>query len=73
MHRIRAIMGTCPQHDILFNELTAREHIELYAGLKGVHKREWEELINNRLNAVKLFQVADKPVHTYSGGFLLLM
>jgi ABC-type multidrug transport system ATPase subunit len=68
MNEIREIMGMCPQHDILFNELTAREHIELYAGLKCVPKTEWKDLVEVRLDAVKLLKVADKPVSTYSGG-----
>ncbi|KAJ3314893.1 ATP-binding cassette sub- A member 1 [Boothiomyces sp. JEL0838] len=68
MHQIRKIMGVCPQHDILFNELTAREHMELYAGLKGVPKKEWDSIITERLQAVRLLHVADNPVNTYSGG-----
>ncbi|KAJ3275448.1 ATP-binding cassette sub- A member 1 [Terramyces sp. JEL0728] len=68
MHQIRKIMGVCPQHDILFNELTAREHIELYAGLKGVPKKDWESIVTERLQAVRLLHVADNPVNTYSGG-----
>ena len=67
-HKIRSIMGVCPQHDILFNELTAREHIVLYAGLKGLPRKQWESIITERLDAVKLLKVADNPIHTYSGG-----
>ncbi|KAJ3287593.1 ATP-binding cassette sub- A member 1 [Borealophlyctis nickersoniae] len=68
MHRIRHIMGVCPQHDILFDDLTAREHVELYAGLKGVPKEEWGPLVEERLKAVKLENVKDKRAGTYSGG-----
>jgi ABC-type lipoprotein export system ATPase subunit len=68
MNEIREIMGVCPQHDILFHELTAREHIELYAGLKGVPRNEWEGIISERLGAVKLLKVLDNPVGSYSGG-----
>ncbi|KAH9275975.1 hypothetical protein BASA83_001782 [Batrachochytrium salamandrivorans] len=45
MRHIRKIMGVCPQHDILFNDLTGREHIYLYAGLKGVPREEWDLLV----------------------------
>ena len=31
-------MGVCPQHDTLFDELTVREHLTFFAGLKGVRK-----------------------------------
>lgn len=68
MLSIRKIMGICPQHDILFDDLTAREHIELYAGLKGLHPSKWEQLIKERLELVKLTSVADIRAGTYSGG-----
>jgi ABC-type multidrug transport system ATPase subunit len=66
--QIRAMLGVCPQHDILFNELSAREHIELYAGLKGVPREYWTELFEERLKAVKLWTVRDVQAGTYSGG-----
>ena len=65
---IRSIMGICPQHDILFDDLTAREHIELYAGLKGVSAAARQTLIDERLKAVRLLTVADVRAGTYSGG-----
>ncbi|KAH6578232.1 hypothetical protein BASA61_004022 [Batrachochytrium salamandrivorans] len=68
MRHIRKIMGVCPQHDILFNDLTGREHIYLYAGLKGVPREEWDLLVNDRLHAVRLLKVADHRSKTYSGG-----
>jgi ABC-type multidrug transport system ATPase subunit len=68
MHKIREMMGICPQHDILFNELTAREHIELYAGLKGVPVGDWSAIVDERLGAVKLLNVADNPIASFSGG-----
>eukprot|EP01083_Nonionella_stella_P193083 713449_1 len=33
---IRKSMGVCPQHDVLFQNLTVREHLELFCRLKGV-------------------------------------
>jgi ABC-type multidrug transport system ATPase subunit len=32
---LRANVGVCPQHDVLYDELTAREHILLFGALKG--------------------------------------
>lgn len=32
----RAQIGLCPQHNVLFNELTVREHLEFFARLKGL-------------------------------------
>ncbi|KAK3826132.1 MAG: hypothetical protein J3Q66DRAFT_309581 [Benniella sp.] len=68
MAEIRSMMGVCPQHDILFGDLTAEEHIELYAGLKNVPKHEIPRLTEERLKAVRLWKVKDRPSHTYSGG-----
>ncbi|KAJ3328381.1 hypothetical protein HDU76_010049 [Blyttiomyces sp. JEL0837] len=65
---IRKILGVCPQFDILFDDLTAKEHIELYAGLKGVPKKYWAELLEERLRAVRLWTVRNNRVQTYSGG-----
>ena len=33
---VRQLLGICPQHDILYHELTAREHLLLYGSLKGI-------------------------------------
>jgi ABC-type multidrug transport system ATPase subunit len=35
MDKVHAVMGVCPQFDILFDEMTVREHLMFYAGLKG--------------------------------------
>ena len=67
--KIRRIIGICPQHDILFNELTPREHIELYAGLKKVPRSLIQSLVKERLEGVKLYNVADKQVKEFSGGY----
>ena len=34
MRSINQIMGVCPQHDILWEQLTGREHLELFAALR---------------------------------------
>jgi ABC-type multidrug transport system ATPase subunit len=31
---IRSVMGVCPQFDVLWNELTAKEHLEIYGSVK---------------------------------------
>ena len=33
-------MGVCPQHDILFDDLTVKEHLELFATFKGMNISE---------------------------------
>ena len=36
MEEIRSMCGICPQHNILYDELTAKEHLLIFAGIKGV-------------------------------------
>ncbi|XP_050384666.1 ABC transporter A family member 1 isoform X4 [Argentina anserina] len=43
MEEIRKELGVCPQHDILFPELTVKEHLEIFAILKGVQ----EDFVNS--------------------------
>jgi ABC-type multidrug transport system fused ATPase/permease subunit len=37
MNEIRKKLGVCPQHDILFDNLTVREHLHFFAAIKGVN------------------------------------
>jgi len=68
MNKIQSMMGVCPQHDILFPDLTAKEHIELYGGLKGLNQEEIKKLVDERLESVRLTKVKDQAAGTYSGG-----
>lgn len=36
MSAARAMTGVCPQFDVLWGELTAQEHLMLYADIKGL-------------------------------------
>ncbi|KAJ3035426.1 ATP-binding cassette sub- A member 5 [Rhizophlyctis rosea] len=36
MDEIRQMMGVCPQHDILYDDLSVREHLLIFACLKGM-------------------------------------
>lgn len=40
MQKVHKCMGFCPQFDALFDELTASEHLTLYARLRGVPEKE---------------------------------
>mgnify|MGYP000874907180 CR=1 FL=1 len=39
MDDVRKFMGVCPQHDVLFDLLTPREHLEIFCDFKGVSKK----------------------------------
>jgi ABC-type multidrug transport system ATPase subunit len=67
MAELHASMGVCPQHDVLWDQLTAREHLELFARIKGLDGSIKEEG-NRRIEQVKLFSAADSKVGGFSGG-----
>lgn len=68
MSEIRKILGVCPQHDILWNELTAKEHLVMFGMIKGSNKGKAEEDADLILDKLKLTSVADKLAGTFSGG-----
>eukprot|EP00971_Amphidinium_carterae_P132602 2626071-Amphidinium_carterae.1 len=40
MASIRRIIGVCPQHDVLWQDLTVGEHLRIYCLLRGVHRND---------------------------------
>ena len=76
---IRSRLGFCPQHDILFPNLSCRQHLELFSRLKGGVKITYEgqseeDAIRNevetRLDEINFPEDEDndKPCGTLSGG-----
>merc|ERR1712096_5062 len=67
---IRANLGYCPQFNAIFDLLTAREHLELYAALKGydVDTPYTTNMINQMIRCLQLDKYADRLAGTYSGG-----
>ena len=64
----RQLIGLCPQHDILWDELTPYEHIELYASLRNYVKSDIKKLVEIKMKEVNLEQVTNDKVSTFSGG-----
>ncbi len=60
--------GYCPQFDALLPNLTAREHLWLYARIKGVKEYEIPLIVQDLLMKLGLKKYADRPCVTYSGG-----
>lgn len=54
MPRARAHIGLCSQHNVLFNELTVREHLEFFARLKGFSGRELDEEIDKLIDKLEM-------------------
>ncbi|KAJ1484399.1 P-loop containing nucleoside triphosphate hydrolase protein, partial [Baffinella frigidus] len=68
MDSIYALMGVCPQHDLLWNTLTAREHLHFYGTLKNLKGPKLREAIESALKSVNLMDVIDAKAGTFSGG-----
>jgi len=65
---IRRLIGYCPQFDALIETLTARQHLVLFARIKGVAEEDIPILVNRLLNLLSLEEYADRPAGGYSGG-----
>ncbi|XP_052744551.1 uncharacterized protein LOC112055070 isoform X2 [Bicyclus anynana] len=64
-----ARLGVCPQKNVLFEYMTAREHVALYAQLKsGQPVEEVQEEVKSMLRVLCLGDVCDVPVTQLSGG-----
>lgn len=64
----RNYIGYCPQFDALLDNLTSREHLYLYAALKGIPANMRKELVEKKIDEMGLRQYADVISSTYSGG-----
>uniref|UniRef100_A0A8C2T8K0 P-type phospholipid transporter n=1 Tax=Coturnix japonica TaxID=93934 RepID=A0A8C2T8K0_COTJA len=61
-------MGYCPQFDALDDLLTGREHLYLYARLRGVPAEEIKRVAEWGIQKLGLPMYADQLAGTYSGG-----
>ncbi|KAJ2999103.1 hypothetical protein HDV02_003633 [Globomyces sp. JEL0801] len=65
---IRESLGVCPQHDWLWNQLSVRQTLEVYAGLKGISKENIEEVIAESVRSCDLVEKKENLVSSLSGG-----
>ena len=61
-------LGTCPQHNILFDDLTVEEHMWLYTRLKGSTDDEFDIETEKLIADLKLPDKRDQKVKCLSGG-----
>uniref|UniRef100_A0A8C1B8P0 P-type phospholipid transporter n=1 Tax=Cyprinus carpio carpio TaxID=630221 RepID=A0A8C1B8P0_CYPCA len=61
-------MGFCPQFDAIDDLLTGREHLHLYARLRGVPESEISRVAEWGIQKLGLFEYAGCTAGTYSGG-----
>lgn len=62
------MLGYCPQHDALWNNLTLREHLRLFAALRGIRYDEIEPVTNWLMDKLNIREHADKRAKQLSGG-----
>ncbi|CAL1153289.1 unnamed protein product [Cladocopium goreaui] len=65
---IRQVIGVCPQHDVLWLELTVWEHLTVYAQLRGVPAAEVTSRCNEMMQQVGLTEKAQTRAGALSGG-----
>ncbi|XP_077245815.1 ABC transporter A family member 2-like [Tasmannia lanceolata] len=68
MSNIRRMIGVCPQFDILWDALSAQEHLHLFATIKGLPPASIKSVAENSLAEVKLTDAAKIRAGSYSGG-----
>ena len=60
--------GVCPQQDVVFDFLTVEEHLDLYAGLKGVPSQERQAMITSVIKEIDLEEKENDIAKNLSGG-----
>ncbi|CAF4754895.1 unnamed protein product [Rotaria socialis] len=71
MDSVRNILGLCPQYNILFDHLTVREHLRLFAILKGHPSHDVDREINEMVNVLLLNDKLNVLSSALSGGKIL--
>ncbi|XP_042521400.1 ABC-type organic anion transporter ABCA8-like isoform X3 [Dipodomys spectabilis] len=61
-------LGYCPQENVLWPNLTVREHLEVFAAVKGLSKGDKEVTITRLVDALKLQDHLKAPVKTLAEG-----
>jgi ATP-binding cassette subfamily A (ABC1) protein 1 len=65
---VRRQVGYCPQFDALIDLLSVREHLELFAKIKGVPNSKLDEVVREKMTQLNLLAFEDKLAGSLSGG-----
>ncbi|XP_053558600.1 phospholipid-transporting ATPase ABCA1 isoform X2 [Bombina bombina] len=68
MQEVHQNMGYCPQFDAINELLTGREHLELYALLRGIPDNEVCKVAEWAVRKLGLVKYSEKSAGSYSGG-----
>ncbi|OWZ10744.1 ABC transporter [Phytophthora megakarya] len=67
-NELRQIMGICPQHDVLLNELTVEEHLLLFGTMKNIPFVNLKEEVERMVREVGLVEKRKVAARNLSGG-----
>ncbi|XP_023310224.1 ATP-binding cassette sub-family A member 3-like [Anoplophora glabripennis] len=70
MDGVRQSLGLCPQHNIIFDQLTVEEHLYFFSKLKGLHKSEIKAEIDKYIKLLELEDKRHSKSKTLSGGMI---
>ncbi|OWZ23129.1 ABC transporter [Phytophthora megakarya] len=65
---VRRLIGYCPQFDALFELMSVREHLELFARIKGVARAGLNNVVKALMHQMNLDDFENKLAGTLSGG-----
>ncbi|KAF0685093.1 Aste57867_22967 [Aphanomyces stellatus] len=65
---VRRLIGYCPQFDALIDLLTVREHLELFASIKGVPPSHLDAVVAEKMSQLNLEDFEHKLANSLSGG-----
>ncbi|PSC73883.1 ABC transporter A family member 2 isoform B [Micractinium conductrix] len=68
MDRVRPLMGVCPQFDVLWEQLTGREHLDVFGAIKGLPTAARRDEAARLLDDVRLTEAGSVRAGAYSGG-----
>ncbi|CAI9593699.1 unnamed protein product, partial [Staurois parvus] len=63
-----AALGYCPQHNPLWPNITVKEHLEIYAAVKGMNKEDTDRAIKRVSEALEMKEHLSKPARKLSAG-----
>ncbi|CAI5723062.1 unnamed protein product [Hyaloperonospora brassicae] len=68
LNELRRIMGVCPQHDVLFDELTVEEHLLMFGTMKHIPRGSLKPEVERMIREVGLVEKRKTAARNLSGG-----
>ncbi|XP_006892762.1 PREDICTED: ATP-binding cassette sub-family A member 3-like [Elephantulus edwardii] len=66
--QIRKNLGFCPQHDLLYDDLTVSEHLFFYCMIKGIPRNMYPMETDHMLSAFNMLENRNEYSQSMSGG-----